>query len=74
MPFTETALSPKTGEKVYVPPSSLCTVSSVDFRDGAHWIEVEEQPGAEYNWNFLMERQAKWAEGHARSQEGGASS
>lgn len=71
MPFTKTAIEPKVGEKVYVPPSSLCTVSSVEFRDGIYWVKVEEQPEAEYNWNFLMERQAKWAESHANSPERG---
>jgi hypothetical protein len=65
MPFTKSTVTPVKGQKVYVPPSALCTVSSVDLRDGIYWVQIIEQPGAEYNWNFLMERQAKWAKAHA---------
>jgi hypothetical protein len=70
MPFAKATITPKIGEKVYVSPSSLCTISSVDLRDGVHWIKVEEQPDPEYNWDFLMERQPKWAEPHGSSPEG----
>lgn len=46
MPFTKTAGAPVKGQKVYVPLSMLCTVSSVDFRDGIYWMQIVEQPGA----------------------------
>jgi len=71
MPFAKTKAIPKRGQKVYVPPADLCTVSSVDFRDGIYWVQIIELPGANFNWNFLMEGQAKWAEAEASSPAGG---
>lgn len=66
--------APRLGDDVYIPSSLYLTHGADDFRgglcriveihehDAGPFVEVEEDPGAQHNWRYLMEHQDEWRE------------
>jgi hypothetical protein len=65
---------PKKGDTIYIPTAlyvyrgeddiqgGKATVSKVTEENGTTWVAVEENPGTNYNWKSLSEKQEKLRE------------
>ena len=67
-------MDPRIGNDVYIPSSlhlthgeddfegGLCRIAGVRIWNGAIFVEVEEDPGTQHAWDYLMEHQDEWRE------------
>lgn len=72
---------PLLGEPIYLPTSlhiyrgrddfegGLCTVNKIELGVSAgkptYFIRIKENPGVQYNWEYLVENQEGWKEEYA---------
>jgi hypothetical protein len=82
MPAGDVPPPPKVGDEIYVPSAFYLSHGRDDFVGGlarvvsvrteefggspTTWVEVEERPGRQYNWDSLAAQQSKLREEHGQ--------